>query len=189
MSTLARYLKILADPRVPIVIATGPAGTGKTYNACRVASKAVQSRRILTRPAVSVDEEHGFLPGDLSQKMAPWLQPMTDNLAKHVDFEVCAFSHMRGRTFDDAFILADEMQNSTPSQMKLLLTRIGFESKLVVMGDVEQHERGFEHNGLADLLKRLAVYPVPGIEVVTFTDDDVQRHAIIKDVLRLYLSD
>jgi phosphate starvation-inducible PhoH-like protein len=93
---------------------------------------------------------------------------------------------MRGRTFDHSWILADEMQNSTPNQMRMVLTRLGRDSKLVITGDTGQHDRGFENNGLLDLVTRLADSPIPGIEVVKFTEEDIKRHAIIKDILRLY---
>jgi phosphate starvation-inducible PhoH-like protein len=100
--------------------------------------------------------------------------------------EVCPLAYMRGRTFDDAWIIGDEMQNSTPSQMKMLLTRIGFNSKLVIAGDVMQYDRGFEHNGLADLISKLT--DSENIQHIQFTEDDIQRHEVIKEVLRMYQS-
>jgi phosphate starvation-inducible PhoH-like protein len=95
---------------------------------------------------------------------------------------------MRGRTFDNAWIIADEMQNSTPNQMRMVMTRLGKDSKLVITGDNGQYDRGFENNGLADLLKRLQTYPINGLEHVQFGEDDIKRHEIIKEILRLYAS-
>jgi len=197
--TQRRYIELLSS-RVPIVIGTGPAGTGKTLLACHEASKALVSRRVdrlvLTRPAVSVDEQHGFLPGNLEEKMAPWTRPMFDALhrwyspnkvqdmidAKQI--EICPLAYMRGRTFDKTWIIGDEMQNSTPSQMKMLLTRIGEGSTMVVLGDPNQHDRGFEANGLADLVKRVGYSD--SINHVQFTDDDVVRSEVIKEILKMY---
>jgi len=194
-----RYMDLLTS-HVPIVIGSGPAGTGKTLLACNIGSKTLQrggvSKLVLTRPAVSVDEQHGFLPGNLDQKMSPWTRPMFDALARHFrpkeikmmmeegKIEVCPLAYMRGRTFDDAWIIGDEMQNSTPSQMKMLLTRIGFNSKLVIAGDVQQHDRGFEHNGLSDLISKLN--DSENIQHIQFTEADIERHEVIKEVLRMY---
>lgn len=187
----------------PVVIATGPAGTGKTLLACQVGSKALASgqvqRLILTRPAVSVDEQHGFLPGNLNKKMEPWTRPMFDALYRYwsvkkvqdmvydQQIEVCPLAYMRGRTFDNAWIIGDEMQNSTPSQMKMLLTRIGEGSKMVIAGDGAQHDRGFEENGLVDLVRRLDL-DSESIKHIMFTDDDVVRAEVIKEILKIYMS-
>jgi phosphate starvation-inducible PhoH-like protein len=182
-------------------VSTGPAGTGKTLLACQAGSKALVTgkveRLILTRPAVSVDEQHGFLPGNLNKKMEPWTRPMFDALYRYFPvkkvnemiydqkIEVCPLAYMRGRTFDNAWIIGDEMQNSTPSQMKMLMTRIGEGSKMVITGDGQQHDRGFDINGLADLVSRIA----PGSESIkhlVFTEDDVVRAEVIKEILRMY---
>jgi phosphate starvation-inducible PhoH-like protein len=183
------YQALLENPRVPIIIAHGPSGSGKTMMACHAAVASQRHDRvIMTRPAVSVDEQHGFLPGNLNKKMDPWIAPMTDYLrvSKQKKIEVCPLAYMRGRTFDHSWILADEMQNSTPNQMRMVLTRLGRDSKLVITGDTGQHDRGFENNGLLDLVTRLADSPIPGIEVIKFTEADIKRHEIIKDILRLY---
>jgi len=190
-----RYIHLLQST-APIIIGTGPAGTGKTFLACHAGAKALAKgqvdRLILTRPAVSVDEQHGFLPGTLEKKMDPWTRPMFDCLRKYMDpkkiqsyVEICPLAYMRGRTFDNAWIIGDEMQNSTPAQMKMLLTRIGSGSKLVLTGDVQQYDRGFENNGLSDLVSRVD----PSSECihhVEFTEEDVVRHPVIREILSMY---
>lgn len=197
--TQRRYIDLLTS-HVPIIIGTGPAGTGKTLLACNAASKALVTghvkRLILTRPAVSVDEQHGFLPGNLEEKMSPWTRPLIDSLHRFMSpkkvrdlmydqvIEICPLAYMRGRTFDNAWIIGDEMQNSTPGQMKMLMTRIGEDSKMVIAGDVAQHERGFEDNGLSDLIKRMI--ESENIMHVKFGEEDVVRNAVIKEILRLY---
>ena len=186
---------------VPVVISTGPAGTGKTLLACHAGSKALASgqvnRMILTRPAVSVDEQHGFLPGSLEKKMDPWTRPMFDAMYKYMSvkqvktmiedrrIEICPLAYMRGRTFDNAWIIGDEMQNSTPSQMKMLLTRIGDDSKIIVAGDVAQHDRGFENNGLSDLISRI-LNSSSDIAHINFTENDIVRNQVIKEILSMY---
>ena len=198
--TQKKYIDLLYST-VPIVIGTGPAGTGKTLLACHAASKALVSgqvqRLILTRPAVSVDEQHGFLPGNLNKKMEPWTRPMFDALHRNFSpkrvkdmvmdeqIEICPLAYMRGRTFDNSWVIADEMQNSTPSQMKMLLTRIGEGSKMVVAGDTKQHDRGFEENGLIDLLTRLDPDST-NVRRVEFTEKDVIRSQVVKEILRMY---
>ena len=194
-----KYLDSLSSS-VPIVIGTGPAGTGKTLLACHAGSKALMhgqvAKLILTRPAVSVDEQHGFLPGSLEKKMEPWTRPMFDALSRYFTakniremlndrkIEICPLAYMRGRTFDDSWIIGDEMQNSTPSQMKMLLTRIGHGSKMVIAGDMNQYERGYESNGLNDLVCKLG--HSPNIHHVMFTSDDVVRSEVVKEILKMY---
>ena len=186
-----------------IVVAVGPAGTGKTYLAMLAAVKAFRSgeakRIILTRPAIGVeDEQHGFLPGNLVAKMEPWTRPLLDVLREYyrqteiaamIDdgtIEISPLAYMRGRTFKHAWIIADEMQNATPAQMKMLLSRIGTESRIVVTGDVEQADRAQGENGLLDLCSRLEHYPVKGMAACRLTGRDIQRHPIIGSVLALY---
>jgi phosphate starvation-inducible PhoH-like protein len=198
-----RYILDLLDTSKHIVIGHGPAGTGKTYLAMQAAIKAFRNheceRIVLTRPAVGVeDEKHGFLPGTLEQKMEPWTRPLFDILrlyynAKEIQhfveeglIEISPLAFMRGRTFNDAWIVADEMQNATPGQVKMLMTRIGEHSKIVITGDIEQADKQGANNGLLDLCNRLADKSVNGMSVCGFEGKDIQRHPIIDSVLNLY---
>jgi phosphate starvation-inducible PhoH-like protein len=170
----------------------------------QAAIKAFKERRIskiiVTRPAVGVeDEKHGFLPGSLTQKMEPWTKPLFDVLHDYyspretaqmiVDevIEICPLAFMRGRTFKNAYIIADEMQNATPNQMKMLLTRIGDGARILVTGDVKQTDRKIGDNGLLDFRKLLDDFRnakhVSGIE---FTMSDIERHPAVEEVLRIY---
>lgn len=193
----------LLDSSIPVTIAAGPAGTGKTYLAMLAAIKALRlgqcDRIVLTRPAVCVeDEKHGFLPGDLNQKMEPWTRPLLDVMREHYHprdvsnmiqdgtIEISPLAFMRGRTFKHAWIIADEMQNATPAMIKMLLTRIGEGSRIMITGDVEQADRARRDNGLLDLIKRLKTQPVNGLEVCLLDTRDVQRHPIIGPILDLY---
>lgn len=198
-----RLVLALQSDEQHIVVTAGPAGTGKTYLAVLAAIKAFREgevdRIVLTRPAVSVENEnHGFLPGDLNQKMDPWIKPITDILREYYrpqdiaamiedqKIEIAPLSFMRGRTFKDSFIIADEMQNATPNQVKMLMTRIGEGSKIVITGDVEQADRNRGNNGLMDLCLRLSKGGVKGIAVCDLDCRDIQRHKIIDSVLNLY---
>ena len=198
-----RLVLALQDVDQHIVVTAGPAGTGKTYLAMLAAVKAFREgeveRIVLTRPAVGVeDEKHGFLPGDLNQKMDPWVRPLTDILREYYRqpdiaamiadqvIEIAPLAFMRGRTFKGAFIIADEMQNATPNQVKMLMTRIGEGSKIVITGDVEQADRNRGNNGLLDLCQRLQEGGVKGIAVCGLDNRDIQRHTIIDSVLHLY---
>lgn len=197
-----KYIVNLLDDQQDIVIAYGPAGTGKTYLAMQAAIKNLRQglieRIVLTRPAVGVeDEEHGFLPGTIEQKMAPWTRPLLDVLREYYTppeiqrmlenqiVEIAPLAFMRGRTFKDSWIIADEMQNATPKQMKMLLTRIGDNSKIIVTGDVEQGDRVNKDNGLLDLGQRLTK-SVQGIVMCELNAKDIIRHRIINAVLDLY---
>ena len=198
-----RLVLALQDADQHIVVTAGPAGTGKTYLAMLAAVKAFREgevdRIVLTRPAVGVeDEKHGFLPGDLNQKMDPWVRPLTDILREYYrqpdiaamiaeqTIEISPLAFMRGRTFKGSFIIADEMQNATPNQVKMLMTRIGENSKIVITGDVEQADRNRGNNGLLDLCPRLQEGGVQGIAVCNLDNCDIQRHKIIDSVLNLY---
>ena len=189
------YLRVIQGAK-PIIIATGPAGSGKTMFGCQVAAEKLVNkecnRLILTRPIVAADEDMGYLPGEMERKMEPWIRPMMDvfenyltrnQLEKHVCIEPLGF--MRGRTFNDSFIIADEMQNSTPNQMKMLLTRLGDNSKMIVMGDLKQSDLG-PKNGLADLVKRIKCLELEYIEHVIMDDEDILRHPAVAETLKLY---
>lgn len=199
------YIDLLINPKKSIVFATGPAGTGKTMLAVMAAIKAYKEGKInkiiITRPAVGVEEEeHGFLPGDLNTKMEPWTRPIFDvigeyyttrEIARMLDekhLEISPLAFMRGRTFKNAWIIADEMQNATLNQMKMLLTRLGDRSKMVVTGDLNQMDRKFNNNenGLRDFIERLEAANLSSISVVNFGRRDVQRNPVVAEVLKLY---
>ena len=197
------YILALTNESTDIVVVTGPAGTGKTYLAMLAAIRALRNREVerivLSRPAVGVDDEkHGFLPGDLNQKMEPWTRPLLDVLREYYSVaeikymideqivEIAPLAFMRGRTFRNSWIIVDEAQNTTPNQLKMVMTRIGEGSKIVITGDTDQTDRKTADNGLLDLQKRLSQQPTAGIECCSFTNRDVQRHPIIESVLKLY---
>ena len=199
------YLEILKDRRKHIVFAVGPAGTGKTLIGVQMAIKAFQDghvdKIVITRPAVSVDEQHGFLPGTLEQKMEPWTKPIFDVFAEYFYqkeiagmiaegvIEISPLAYMRGRTFKKSYIIADEMQNATPSQMKMLLTRIGEHSHMVVTGDLQQADR-MKDNGLLDFINKIESKPnLKHVGVCRFDRGDVERHEAVKEILEIYGED
>jgi phosphate starvation-inducible PhoH-like protein len=184
-----------------IVFAIGPAGTGKTYLAMAMAIAALNrqdvSRVVLTRPAVEAGEKLGFLPGDLAEKVNPYLRPLYDALHDMMNFEkvgrlmergvieVAPLAFMRGRTLNDAFVILDEAQNTTPEQMKMFLTRLGFNSVAVVTGDITQSDLGADaRSGLAEALEILR--DVDGIGFTSFTEKDVVRHPLVQSIVRAY---
>ncbi len=184
-----------------IVMGIGPAGTGKTYLAVAMAVKAFKaheiSRIILTRPAVEAGEKLGFLPGDLQNKVDPYLRPLYDalfdmmgaeNFSRHMEkgsIEVAPLAYMRGRTLDDAFIILDEAQNTTREQIKMFLTRLGFNSKMVITGDITQIDLpDTRKSGLVDAMNILK--GIDGIAVTRFTDKDVVRHRLVQDIIKAY---
>ena len=200
-----QYVATLKDKNKKIVIATGPAGTGKTLFATEFGIRHFMSgqydKLIFTRPSVSVDEELGFLPGTLEEKMAPWVRPIYDVLYNYVSpkevqafmeekyIEIAPLGYMRGRTFKNAWIVADEMQNCTTSQMKMLLTRLGENSRMVITGDLEQHDRIGEVNGLEDFIHRFHQNPTNSIKMFEFSNEDIQREEVVREVLEIYASD
>ena len=194
-----RYVDAIEDHTITFGI--GPAGTGKTYLAMAMAVAALQAKKInriiLTRPAVEAGEHLGFLPGTLSEKIDPYLRPLFDALHDMIDIdsiprlmqsgiiEVAPLAYMRGRTLNDAFVILDEAQNTTPEQMKMFLTRLGFGSKMVVTGDVTQIDLpGGQHSGLKvirDILK-----DIDDIAFLELTAEDVVRHRLIGDIVKAY---
>jgi len=189
-----KYALALRSPK-PIVIGTGPAGSGKTMLACQIAlehvHKYMRPKIVLTRPIVAADEDMGYLPGDMEQKMEPWTKPMFDIFEKYLShnqmerfISIEPLGYMRGRTFDNTLIIADEMQNSTPNQMKMLLTRVGEGTKLIVTGDLEQSDLGSE-NGLEDLIYRMQCQDLEYIAHVEMEDEDIVRHPAVKEVLSI----
>jgi len=199
------YIDALFDQSKYIVFAMGPAGCGKTLLATQYAIKCLQEglaeKIVITRPAVSVDEQHGFLPGTLVEKMTPWMLPILDVFKEHYSpqqvlkmieqeiIEIAPLAYMRGRTLKNSIVLADEMQNSTPNQTKMVLTRIGENSRMIVTGDLKQHDRGYETNGLKDFTDRLLSRGSKNISVVTFGNSDVERHPVIEEILDIYGND
>ena len=195
------YLFKLHDETKNILFAIGPAGTGKTLLAVQMGIKLFQEGKvdkiIVTRPAVSVDEDLGFLPGTLNEKMAPWTRPIFDVLSEYYPaasvaamleegvIEISPLAYMRGRTFKNAYIIADEMQNATPNQMKMLLTRLGEGSKMVVTGDLRQADR-LEDNGLIDFCERLKNKDLDCLSLIEFNTKDIERHEAVKEVLSIY---
>lgn len=195
------YVLKLLDETKDIVFGIGPAGTGKTLLAVQVAVKLFKEgavdKIIVTRPAVSVDEDLGFLPGTLEQKMAPWTRPIFDVLREYFSareiegmiaegiIEIAPLAYMRGRTFKNSFILADEMQNATPNQMKMLLTRLGEGSQMAVTGDLAQADR-IKDNGLINFVNLLRQSQSTHIDIVNFGQQDIERHEAVKEVLRVY---
>ncbi len=204
------YLTGLQSAAFPICVAYGEAGSGKTFMSVAYAAQSLirgdYQKIVLTRPMVSVEDKHfGALPGDIQAKMLPWLLPLYDVLHKYFShwklqslikrgcIEICPLMHMRGRSFENTIIVADEMQNSTPAQMLMLLTRIGQGSKIAVTGDPRQQDLHVSAlNGLSDFLQRVRAASPSNtggeskFHVTEFTGEDVLRHPVVKDVLSLY---
>jgi|HigsolmetaGSP11D_1036233.scaffolds.fasta_scaffold00013_84 Phosphate starvation-inducible protein PhoH, predicted ATPase len=196
------YVETLYDASKHIVFAMGPAGCGKTLLATLYAIQQLQTgsidRIVITRPAVSTDEQHGFLPGTIIDKMSPWVTPIMDVFKEHYSvsqvermlqeeiIEIAPLAYMRGRTFKRSIVIFDEAQNASSSQMKMVLTRIGEGTRIFVTGDLQQHDRGYAQNGLKDFVERLERIGSDAIAVCKFTNEDVERHPVIEDVLRIY---
>ncbi len=184
-----------------VVFGIGPAGTGKTYLAIAMAVSFLRSKRVsrivLTRPAVEAGEKLGYLPGDLQEKINPYLRPLydalyeilgTETFQKYIEngvIEVAPLAYMRGRTLDDSFIILDEAQNTTPEQMKMFLTRFGIGSRVVVTGDITQIDLGRDKvSGLKQVVKILK--DIDGIDFVYLSDKDVVRHRLVMEIIRAY---
>lgn len=197
-----QYISLLKQKNKKIIVVAGPAGTGKTLFATEYGIRnfmlGTYDKLVFTRPSVSVDEDLGYLPGTMEDKMAPWIRPIYDILYQHMSptdlnhymeektIEIAPLGFMRGRTFKNTWIVADEMQNSTISQMKMLLTRLGENSRIIVTGDLDQHDRVGEINGLEDFLNKFRGKRSASISSIEFEKNDVQREEVVKEVLDLY---
>jgi len=209
-----QYVKYLNDYKTKVVFAVGPAGTGKTMFACNAAIRELKSgsinKIVLTRPVVPVEEDIGFLPGNINKKMDPWTRPIFDTFLeffsqKDIDLmvynniiEISPLAYMRGRTFKKSFIIADEMQNSSPNQMLMLTTRIGEGSKMVITGDLKQSDKG-PNSGLSDFINKYKLYErvikarqneyefySPSIRIVELNNTDIERSPVVVNILDIY---
>ncbi|MGZ3613767.1 MAG: PhoH family protein [Thermodesulfobacteriota bacterium] len=199
--SLAQKRYIDAIRKYDLVIGIGPAGTGKTYLAMAMAvaslTKQEVERIVLTRPAVEAGEKLGFLPGDIAEKVNPYLRPLYDALHDMMDFErasrlvergvieVAPLAFMRGRTLNDSFVILDEAQNTGPEQMKMFLTRLGYSSKAVITGDITQVD--LPENKTSGLIEIQSILKgIEGIEFVYFSDKDVVRHPLVQEIIKAY---
>lgn len=199
--TIGQKMYVDAIRAHDIVFSIGPAGTGKTYLAMVMAVRSLLHREvrriILTRPAIEAGEKLGFLPGDLQEKVDPYLRPLYDalydilgyekvhGLLEKETIEVAPLAYMRGRTLDDSFVILDEAQNTTPAQMKMFLTRLGFQSKAIITGDITQIDLPVQHSsGLTQAQGILN--DIPGISFVYLTERDVVRHPLVQEIIRAY---
>lgn len=199
----AEYVKYLNNDDTKLIISTGPAGCGKTLFACQKAiydlKSEIISKIVITRPVVSVDEEIGFLPGNLVKKMDPWTRPIFDLFLEHYSkgeldlmlmngkVEICPLAFMRGRTFKHSFIIADEMQNSTPNQMKMLTTRLGDNCRMVITGDLQQTDIAKE-NGLHNFVDKIQKFneTTEIIKLINLDSGDIERSDVVRKVLEIY---
>jgi len=202
------YIDTLLTQSPSIVLATGPAGSAKSFLAVTVGIDRLLNneykRIVITRPTVPADEDVGYLPGAIDKKMDPWMQPLYDTFYKYYSvsevkqliankvIDISPVAYLRGRTFEDSYIIIDEAQNCTVNQMLMILTRIGPNSKMVITGDLSQHDRKYEVNGLEDFIQRINDYKLSNnaefidISHIQFTEDDIVRHPVIKDIMKLY---
>jgi phosphate starvation-inducible PhoH-like protein len=203
------YKKSLYNPNINLLFSIGPAGTGKTLLACQYAIKSLQNKDInkiiITRPTVTIEEDMGFLPGDINSKMHPFTIPIFDifeefyskkdinDMLKENIIEIAPLGFMQGRSLKNAIIVADEMQNSTPSQMFMLLTRLGINSKMILTGDLMQTTN--KNNGLNEVIDKLIKYYSSknemnndGIDIINLTSEDIQRSFIVKKITDIYFN-
>jgi phosphate starvation-inducible PhoH-like protein len=197
-----QYLDLLMDRNVTTIFGLGPAGCGKTLFACNTAVHELKNgfvdHIVITRPLISVDEEVGYLPGSLESKMEPWTRPIFDilrefysatqirSMSQNGVIQISPLAFMRGRTFKRSFIIADEMQNSSPNQMKMMLTRLGENSRMVVTGDLKQSDR-LEINGLDDFIQKLRLFKnESAIRFVELENVDIQRSGTVTRILDIY---
>ena len=203
----ALFLNSIQSPNSQVVVCHGSAGTGKTLMACQEGIRSLLNKDsnsiIITRPAVCADEDIGFLPGDLDDKMKPFTQPLFDTFEKIIprpymehmihnnQIQIIPLAYMRGRTFENKFIIADEMQNASIEQMIMLLTRIGSGSKLIVVGDPSQCDRKIKQNGLSDLINRLekSSNSITKVKLIRLENKDVQREDVVKEILSIVYAD
>jgi phosphate starvation-inducible PhoH-like protein len=200
------YKKSLINPNINLLLCIGPAGSGKTLFACKYAIESLEqnkiSKIIITRPTIPIEENMGFLPGTIKEKMYPWTIPIFDVFEEYYSkkeinklvndnlIEIAPLGFMQGRTFKNAVIIADEMQNSTPNQMFMLLTRLGEKSKMIITGDLMQTKN--ENNGLNDIIKKLnknyyqdELYDKK-IKIINMKNIDIQRHQVVSTIIDLY---
>ena len=201
-----KYVDYLNNRNNSLIVAVGSAGSGKTLYACLKAIELLKTKQIkkiiITRPVVSVEEDIGFLPGTIESKMDPYMRPIFDIFTEFYSMsewndmifsrviEISPLAYMRGRTFKNSFIIADEMQNSSPNQMKMLLTRIGENSRMVLTGDLSQTDK-IEYNGLKEFIDKLEKYPKKlleksNIQTVYLNHSDIQRHTLVENILNIY---
>jgi phosphate starvation-inducible PhoH-like protein len=197
-----KYNDILSKDSEYLLSIVGPAGSGKTFMACVKAIEKLKENKIekiiITRPIISVEDENiGFLPGNIEKKMDPWVRPIYDvfldfyskkeinDLILNNKIEISPLGFMRGRTFKNSFIIADEMQNSSPNQMLMLLTRLGINSRIVITGDLQQSDLGVK-NGLNDLINKLENQSTDNFYLIKLNETDIQRSIIVNNVLKLY---
>jgi phosphate starvation-inducible PhoH-like protein len=202
----SKYVQHLENENTKIIVSLGPAGTGKTMFACQKAiiqlKKDEVNKIVITRPVVTVEEEIGFLPGNIVKKMDPWTKPIFDTFLEHLTrteldlllynnkIEICPLGFMRGRTFKNTFIIADEMQNSSPTQMKMLVTRLGLNSRMVITGDLQQTDIKGE-NGLNDFISKFEKHQSKNnatelIQLVRFDNQDIERSEVVKQLIEIY---
>ena len=203
-----KYSDFIHSNKYDLIIATGPAGTGKTWIACKKSLEHLHNgdiqKIVITRPTTTVENENiGFLPGNTEEKFSPFSQPLFDCFQKDISkkdiemlikndkIEICPLGFMRGRTFDNAVIIADEMQNASIEQMVMLMTRIGKGSKLIIIGDPTQCDRKMKSNGLADLVNRIknSSNELNHIKLITLENKDIQREAVVREVINKIYND